>query len=79
MNVGGGLAWAAQLMWTSAPCSADNRVTLLWVRRGGMLPVGSVNSKEHCNGSGRFKALSTALPLYRTGISLLSRERFLYI
>lgn len=57
MNVGGGLACAAQLRWTSAPCSADNWVTILWVRRGGMLPVGSVNSKEHCNGLGRLRTL----------------------
>ena len=58
MNVGGGLAWPAQLRWTSAPCSADNMVTLLWVRRGGMLPVGSVNSKEDCNALGRFNLLA---------------------
>jgi hypothetical protein len=59
VNVGGGLPWAAQLRWTSEPCSADSRVTLLWVRRGGMLPVGSVKSKEQCNGLGRCRAVIT--------------------
>jgi hypothetical protein len=32
-------------------------VTLLWVRRGGMLPVGSVKANKYCDGLDRFKAI----------------------
>lgn len=41
MKVGGGLAWAAQLRWTSDPNSADISVTDRCTSLGGELPPGS--------------------------------------